>query len=286
MPIVINQQIRDIELNTVLDTGFFSTFTLSPAIHSHPCYEFIAAINGEFCVEPLSGDPIVMTPGKLCVIPPDYHHCTTARDQSPEKLAIRFSYRRAAADSELYELFDSMLGRIVSPILIDDGNVQVDIMKRLREELHSDHLFGSVMAETLLAEFYIETLRLICQADARNDRRKAAEISDSVHSRYYNIEMWFGKHFSESVTEEDLARELNLSKRQLSRNLREIYKMSFREKLCDVRVHNAAKLLSRTDSSVEKIAAMVGYESPSGLYRAFERQLGVKMSEFRAGQTI
>ena len=58
--------------------------------------------------------------------------------------------------------------------------------------------------------------------------------------------------------------------------------MSFREKLCDVRVHNAVKLLTRTDSSVERIAAMVGYESPSGLYRAFERHLGMKISEFRA----
>lgn len=282
---VFTIQINDIELNTIMDTGFFGAFTVSPAIHSHPCYEFIAAINGEFRVEPLSGDPIVMTPGAVCVIPPGFHHCTTAKGETPEKLAIRFKYCRVGTDGGIYDLFESALGRIREPIVIRNGQVPVGITERLRSELLSDKPCRDAMERSLLTELYIETLRLICDAPTDTQERQG-DAADSVHSRYYNIEMWFGKHFNESVTEEDLAYELNLSKRQLSRNLREIYKMSFREKLCDVRVHNAAKLLSQTDSSVEKIAAMVGYESPSGLYRAFERQLGVKMSEFRTGQTI
>ena len=131
-------------------------------------------------------------------------------------------------------------------------------MKNLRDELCSIRLCGEVIVEAMLTEFYIETLRLICRGAENESREKSEAVVDSVHNRYYNIEMWFGKRFSENVTEEDLARELNLSKRQLSRNLREIYGMSFREKLCDVRVHNAVKLLTRTDSSVERIAAASG----------------------------
>lgn len=282
MSTVISQQLKDIQLNTILDTGFFSAFTFSPAIHSHPCYEFIAAVSGEFHIETLSGEPIKMTPGKICLIPPGLHHGTIADGEDAEKLAVRFSYCGRGAETEYFDLFDGILGKITSPIIIDNGEKSVAIMKKLRDELCSNRLCGEVIVEAMLTEFYIETLRLICRGAENESREKSEAVVDSVHNRYYNIEMWFGKRFSENVTEEDLARELNLSKRQLSRNLREIYGMSFREKLCDVRVHNAVKLLTQTDSSVERIAAMVGYESPSGLYRAFERQLGMKISEFRA----
>lgn len=283
---VITLQIKDIELNTVMDTGFFGAYSVSPAIHSHPCYEFIAAINGKLFIESLSGEPIVIPPGTVCVIPPGFYHCTTAKGETPEKLAIRFNYRRVGADGGVYDLFDSALGRISSPVRLENGGVTVEIIERLRRELCSDKLCGEAMVESLFVQLYIETLRLICRSnDLHGLHERTTETADSVHSRYYNIEMWFGNHFSENVTEDDLARELSLSKRQLSRNLREIYGMSFREKLCDVRVHNAAKLLMQTDSPVEKIAALVGYESPSGLYRAFERQLGKKLSEYRTKTT-
>ena len=46
MSTLISLQLKDIQLNTILDTGFFSAFTFSPTIHSHPCYEFIAAVSG------------------------------------------------------------------------------------------------------------------------------------------------------------------------------------------------------------------------------------------------
>ena len=78
-----------------------------------------------------------------------------------------------------------------------------------------------------------------------------------------------------------MAREIGLSKRQLSRVLRQIYNMSFREKLVDTRLHHAAKLLTRTDIPIEKIGYMIGYNTPSGFYTAFKKRFGVSGGEYR-----
>lgn len=43
IPVTFPTRISELEFNTVMDTGFFGEYTLTPEIHSHPYYELLAA---------------------------------------------------------------------------------------------------------------------------------------------------------------------------------------------------------------------------------------------------
>ena len=93
--------------------------------------------------------------------------------------------------------------------------------------------------------------------------------------------MWFADNFAKQITEDDLAAEVSISKRHLSRVLADIYGMSFREKLIEVRLHRAAQLLEQTEMNIDEIASAVGYRSFSGFHRAFVRYFGCTPYEYR-----
>ena len=105
--------------------------------------------------------------------------------------------------------------------------------------------------------------------------------SDSKYSRYYRIEMWFAENLANQITEDDLAAEISLSSRQLSRVFSDIYGMSFKEKLIEIRLHRAAQLLEQTELNIDKVALAVGYLSFSGFHRAFVKFFCCTPFEYR-----
>ncbi|MDO4488709.1 MAG: AraC family transcriptional regulator [Eubacteriales bacterium] len=70
-------------------------------------------------------------------------------------------------------------------------------------------------------------------------------------------------------TEDDLAQELNLSRRQLNRILLQYYGVGFREKMLRARMEYAVTFLRSTDMKIGEIASLVGYTAESSFYKAF-----------------
>ena len=95
------------------------------------------------------------------------------------------------------------------------------------------------------------------------------------------IENFFESRLADQVTEQDLADYLNLSKRQTSRILTDVYHRSFRKILTDNRMWRAAQMLVTTALPVDQIAYKVGYTSVSGFYSAFEQKFGVSAGRYR-----
>lgn len=280
-PAILPVRLGNLELHVVMDTGFFDVSAFSPATHCHPCWELFAPLRGRFRIETLPDGGVEPVPGTLCLVPPLVYHNTadTARDGVPaEKLSVRFSYRRAGGPAGLYERLEQALAAIAGPYFLPDAEELTALLAQVRRELLSCLLGRDAAAQALLTCVFVGLLRRLCPAPAAP---APGPESDAGTMRYFTAELWFGREFARPVTEDDLAAALNLSRRQLSRTLRALYGMSFREKLADVRVHQAAKLLARTDDSVEEIAAAVGYGSPSGLYRAFVRCFGLSMGDYR-----
>ena len=144
--------------------------------------------------------------------------------------------------------------------------------------LFSATLIAKDRETSLLQRLYIDIFRLLSK-DKISDMDNT--FDDSKHSRYYQIEMWFADNFAKQVSEDDLASEISISKRHLSRVISDIYGMSFREKLVEVRLHRAAQLLEQTDFNVDKIALAVGYRSFSGFLRAFVDFFGCTPHQYR-----
>lgn len=278
--ITLTTKIDDLELDMVMNTSTFFMFTLTPEYHSHPCYEMIAAVSGSFRVESLTGEVIEMHPGSVCIIPPDCFHATNSDLPDHEMVVMRFSYKRAAGAPEMFERFDSALKAVTSAARFDDCSRVTDLMLEIRDELFGGSISPRTVASTLMPTLYITLLRRISSVNSA-PHKLTADCEDNKQSRYFRIDRWLSEHHTQPVTADDLAQALNLSKRQLSRVLRDIYDMSFRDLLVEYRLYRAIKFLTRSDCSIDKIAALVGYSSPTGFRRAFIKRFGVTAGEYR-----
>ncbi|WP_409342365.1 helix-turn-helix transcriptional regulator [Paenibacillus sp. MBLB4367] len=97
------------------------------------------------------------------------------------------------------------------------------------------------------------------------------------------IDAFFASHYNGDIKEEDLARQLNFSTRQLNRILNERYRASFRRKLLETRMKVAMDLLQNTDMPISHIAEHVGYQTPGSFQTAFKTNVGITPLAFRQG---
>lgn len=80
---------------------------------------------------------------------------------------------------------------------------------------------------------------------------------------------------------EDLAHKLGVSRRQLNRIFIKYYGMSFNQKLTQVRMENATKLLAETSQPIRQVADLVGYDDFGYFCRAFKKSYSMTALEYR-----
>ncbi len=283
----ISVRFADVTFQTIMDVGFWGLFGMTPNMHTHPYYEIQAVIAGAYSIEfpnhHAATDNVVRMEGDtLCLIPPSFYHCSRAISEKPQKLALRFVCEptdNGEILTPLYGSFQAALSSITTPCVLHSAEL-CRLMMQIHQELASPQLGAVAMAQLYIGQFYIELLRLLHFTNLKKTYTKWS-TGNAYDSRYDKIELYFAKHYSEPITEDDLAAELGLSKRQTSRVLQQIYGMSFREKRVSIRMNNAADLLIRTDVSIDQVARMVGYETTAGFLDTFKKFFGIPCVEYR-----
>jgi len=89
------------------------------------------------------------------------------------------------------------------------------------------------------------------------------------------------EHAHESITIEDVARGVSISRRSLEAKYRKSVNRSPHEDLQLVRLERAKDLLDRPELSLAEIALKCGYNYPALMYRAFHKVLGMTPGEYR-----
>jgi transcriptional regulator GlxA family with amidase domain len=92
---------------------------------------------------------------------------------------------------------------------------------------------------------------------------------------------WVRDHLSQPLNLDEAASALATSKRTLSRRLHEVLGKTPIAYIQDLRVERAAHLLKTSDSSVERIAEMVGYADGVTLRTLLRKRLGKGVRELR-----
>ncbi|MBO5938025.1 MAG: helix-turn-helix domain-containing protein [Clostridia bacterium] len=278
MMIVTN--IGDLSIRTVIDgalEGAFAGGAASPVVHSHAYYELLLSMDGTMVVELDEGERILLPRDSLCLLPPNHYHRTKDVENSSQLLGIRFSFQQGERKTQplLYE----RLLRHTSVMVFAPQPRLCGLMRKIAEEIFSEELGAMACVEALLTQFYVYLLRL--WLGELEQKSWALSQMDEKNSRKLLIEDYFHRYYADPISEEHLATQLNLSKRQVNRVLQEIYGKSFRSLLIEVRLRHAAQLLCESDRSVEEIAWAIGYTSLSGFYSAFSRQFGVSAGKYR-----
>jgi len=110
--------------------------------------------------------------------------------------------------------------------------------------------------------------------------RKDSADSDSDVGRIYKIDQILQQYYKESISLSDIAKELHLSERQLSRVIEKHYGCTYREQIVNLRMQEAAVLLAK-GTSVGDTAYRVGYESVRAFQNAFVKYYGTTPGSFR-----
>ncbi len=280
-PVLITE-IGGISIRSVLDSGFTQEPGVAPVVHAHAFYELIMGVEGVISVDlqgtETGGESLSVGAGEVCLIPPGVYHSTRAVTECPVKLALRFSLTVGARGDG--SALNRVLAGFTAARMLDGGGRICEIMREIRTELNSGALASREYVHTLLSQLYILLFRML----DRSSRGEGADdilSADEANDRQLQIEEYMLAHFAEPLTEEDLAEEMHLSKRQVSRILRQLFGKSFRQMLIDIRLSRAAQLLADTDMPLEELAAAVGYTSLSGFYTAFRKRYGMSVGDYR-----
>ena len=289
---VLVTKIEDLQIFSALDNSFITTFEAAPETHSHAFFEVFTALEGDFAVELLGGDSLLIKPDCLCLIPPGVYHYAHNVSEGASKLAVRFSYScaqegRTAGPPSVFATCRDTLERCRTVQVVTGCEKLCQIIQTIAHERSASHFASDAYVETLFTQFYIELIRMF-REQGEAEATQAATTGGVIEqdTRRVKIENYIQLRYQENITEDDLAAEMNLSKRQLSRVLQRTYGKSFRQLLIETRMHRAAQLLQEGRHSIEEIVYLTGYTSLSGFYSAFQKYFGVPVGKYRAAYAM
>ncbi|GGD83637.1 AraC family transcriptional regulator [Paenibacillus nasutitermitis] len=265
-----------------LDVGFFSPSAYKwgqEFSHNHAAYEIHLVQEGR-CIMYVENTYAELEAGSYCVIPPGtYHSQLSVMQGDVVKICFRFSYRTASGDkppsagSEAKELL-RVLDAMTFYKQKDEGKLSL-LVSAVQDELRVQPLGYLAKVRSLFAQMMIDIIRSAPSASA-TVCGFPEQTPDDLRTNV--IDAFFASHYNGDIKEEDLAKQLNVSTRQLNRILNERYCASFRRKLLETRMKVAMDLLKNTDMPISHIAEHVGYQTPGSFQTAFKTNVGITPS--------
>ena len=184
-------------------------------------------------------------------------------------------------------LVEAFLGRRLTEALVAFEYPQPPYYDRYPGYFHSTTLFDQDTSQVLLPA------SLLDEANPQGDhqsyaaaRQMCAQLLDQVPATALSmtdrVKRFLLAQPGGSVSEDDVARSLFVSKRTLARRLR-AEGTGYRQIRDGIFAEMAALHLRQGDLSVESIAALLGYHDAANFRRAFRRWYGVSPQAFRNG---
>jgi len=250
-------------------TRYIQRHTWQVRRHCHGNYELHILLNGRCRVSvqdrilPLQqGDGLLIAPG-------EYHY--------PNKTEGDFMRFSLSFTPETPLLQQSLQQVLSTSLVISVPEKLLLLCADIFQEYAAGNLFKSENMQAMLTQLMIHLLRQL------NLEGIPSDSPDSLSEIQFiiSIDDFFETNFAEPAGEELLAKELNLSRRQLDRVLRKYYGMGYRQKLIRARMDHAAWLLRTTDWHVSRVAAYVGYTSDSAFFQVFRQYFGMTPSRYR-----
>ena len=263
---------------TVYDRRYLNEYSVTYGMHSHYFYELFFVLTGEARVISEEKTRVVRA-DDLYVIPPGCQHMREFYEEGNpcEQEPVRFTYEKLPKGEDVYSLIDKLIGSQRDVLVEEHCTTVRPLFEMLCSETDNHAPLEKRKVQALITILILEVIRhCYPNLEWKNDRP-----NDGVPSRNFIIEDFFSRRYPENVVLVDLAVALNLSAKQTSRILMELYGVTFRKKLTETRMQIAKSLLRYTETPLDEIAAGVGYQSLNGFYEAFRAEVGMSPSHYR-----
>lgn len=236
--------------------------------HSNADYELHIILAGS-CAVSVDEQQYALSAGEAILVSPGYYHQPTMTDNMFQKMTISFF-----PDS----------GRVAQAVK-DIGMARViklsDAMQKLGCQILEDYgknlPFQRDLTGAMLTQMMVYLLRKLAVPDRVAATEELNSWRTDIIDNFFSEELDYG-------TEAQLAQQLHLSRRQLSRVMQTYYGMNFRQKLLSARMDRAGWLLRTTDLTAAQIYSSVGYNSEAAFYQNFKAYYGMTPRQYRKKQ--
>lgn len=260
---------------------------LPPLIHSHLFFEMVYVREGS-CINFLNNKEYNLAKGDICIIAPNHPHALYAF--SDDVNVINIQMRISTFESSFFDILKEkdilsdffmhglhdMSGNACLTFRTGDDKMLFSMSEAMFNEINNHYKYRGRMLDSLVSTFLIHLLRehekdivVSPESKSKNDDNLILMLQ-YIQSNYATL----------SLTE--LARFFGYSTRHVSRLLKESTGKSYADIIKDLRMKNAARLLTNPNATIASVMESVGYSDMSTFYKAFHSYYNDSPASFRS----
>lgn len=276
--ILLETEISDIRLSIIADKGGYHLServnvergaSAVMELHQHSFYEFFFVPSGDITIVTEEESNVYQNRG--IIIPPRFNHYTIISAKRGYCLVFALEYL-PKKDENLYEYITQKLngGMTVLPITDELSFYMEKLTECILEDSEGEE------ASHVAALVFLSIFKLL---DAP---KKKKNVSNIKYRNYVSIlDTYISRHYKEKIKITDIADELHLCSKQVSRIIYKEYGAPLSQVVHRRRLSIACMLLKNTSIDINQIALSVGYEYENYFFRLFKDTYGMTPMEYR-----
>lgn len=158
---------------------------------------------------------------------------------------------------------------------MEEAMEQLSQVRIIRQQ-HSKKFSDSSIPQIQMQQQFLRILTFLCQAAAPAPRRNIAK----------EIYQYIQGNYRKDITLEQLAEHFAFHPAYIIRLLKKQYGQTPKQLILQLRLEEAAAMLSQTDNSIQSIAWDAGFEDAAYFAKLFRRQYGMTPREWRHSQSL
>ncbi len=249
---------------------------LHKQLHNHSYVEMFACLEGKISINTAGGQTFELFSGDIAMVPTAVEHF-----KAPETLpdtrwvGMGFICREVQGDFK-NDLYGSFSGIMDYHSVIVYKNVPH--LCRLVDLCHQQK---NVKEISSVLSLIAELIKLPKAEDRHADNNVENTQKSKNIDRLLKLDDIINTNFTRDFTNKEIAEELFISERQLSRIVTKNYGQPLRIIIMKKRLDIAAELLLTTGDSVEYIAESVGFKNKNSFHREFKKRFGMTPLSYR-----
>ena len=285
------QQNEEINIIANQDISIERMFRYMPSHwHSNSYFEIYYALSPN-CTVHFTDEIVHMNSGTVLIVAPGVIHASPCyRDDC---ILMFFLIRSSTFDHVFWNQLntESLMSNFFQKALLDGQRTAYlqfetysdTVIKILLSRIYNEYLeetaYRSQMMNALMSEFFVLLLRgyentaKLPKSGQFHWKQEFSAIFAFIQTNYAN------------TTLADVAAHFHYSERQISRIVLQYTGQNFAQLILRLRMEKAATMLKQRHSSIELIAASVGYSTLSSFYRAFTKYYHCTPGDFLSQNT-
>lgn len=141
--------------------------------------------------------------------------------------------------------------------------------------------YSESLGEILAAQSPNELRGLCCRYISAAVNQIALSRQKKINRLIEKANTYMESHYSEEITLDSIAKEVNLSPYYFSHFYKEETGVNFIDQLLTIRIEKAREFLANTDASIKDVSRQVGYADPNYFSKLFKKITGVTATEYK-----